>query len=241
VKSVILIVESIMINVFRKIPLFSSLKDEELEAIARVSVVKNCPKDSLILIEDEDGDALFIIKKGKVKVTSFSESGKEVIFSILGDGDFFGDMSLLDGKPRSASVIAIEESLVYIIRSSDFNRIIEKHPNIARKLLKELASRLRKADERIESHVFLNVKGRVAGILLLLADESGKKTPGGIVIRSRPTHQNLANMVGTTRETVTRILKQMESNNYIALSGKEVTILDPERFKRDLYSFKRIS
>jgi CRP/FNR family transcriptional regulator, cyclic AMP receptor protein len=228
-------VESIMINIFRKIPLFSSLKDEELEAIARVSVVKNCLKDSLILVEDEEGDALFIIRKGKVKVTSFSETGKEVILCILGDGDFFGDMSLLDGKPRSASVVAIEESLVYIIRRVDFNRIIDKHPNIARKLLKELTSRLRKADERIESHVFLNVSGRVAGILLLLADESGIKTPEGVVIRARPTHQDLANMVGSTRETVTRILKQMESKNYITLSGKEVTILDPERFKRELY------
>ena len=227
--------ESIMINIFRKIPLFSSLKDEELEAIARVSVLKNCPKDTLILIEDEEGDALFIIREGKVKVTSFSETGKEVIFSILGVGDFFGDMSLLDGKPRSASVISLEESSVYILRRADFHRIIEKHPNIALKLLKELTSRLRKADERIESLALLDVRGRVAGILLQLAEESGKKTPEGIVIRSRPTHQDLANMVGTTRETVTRILKQMENGNYIILSGKDVTILDPERLKRELY------
>lgn len=227
--------ESIMINIFRKIPLFSSLKDEELNAIARVSVVKNCPKDSLILIEDDEGDALFIIRAGKVKVTSFSVTGKEIIFSILGAGDFFGDMSLLDGKPRSASVISMEESSVYILRRVDFHRIIEKHPNIALKLLKELTSRLRKADERIESLALLDVRGRVAGILLQLAGESGEKTPEGIVIRSRPTHQDLANMVGTTRETVTRILKQMENGNYIILSGKDVTILDPERLKRELY------
>ncbi|MDP2983188.1 MAG: Crp/Fnr family transcriptional regulator [Candidatus Latescibacter sp.] len=224
-----------MINIFREIPLFSSLKDEELEAIARVSVLKNCPKDTLILIEDEEGDALFIIREGKVKVTSFSETGKEVIFSILGVGDFFGDMSLLDGKPRSASVISIEESSVYILRRADFHSIIEKHPNIALKLLKELTSRLRKADERIESLAFLDVRGRVAGILLQLAEESGEKTPEGIVIRSRPTHQDLANMVGTTRETVTRILKQIENGNYITLSGKDVTILDTERLKRELY------
>lgn len=227
--------ESIMINIFRKIPLFSSLKDEELEAIARVSVVKNCPKDSLILIEDDEGDALFIIRAGKVKVTSFSVTGKEIIFSILGVGDFFGDMSLLDGKPRSASVISMEESSVYVLRRADFHRIIEKHPNIALKLLKELTSRLRKADERIESLALLDVRGRVAGILLQLAEESGEKTPEGIVIRSRPTHQDLANMVGTTRETVSRILKQMENGNYIILSGKDVTILDTERLKRELY------
>lgn len=224
-----------MINIFRKIPLFSSLKDEELEAIARVSVLKNCPKDTMLLIADEEGDSLFIIRNGRVKVVSFSESGKEVIFCILSEGDFFGDMSLLDGKPRSASVITIEDSSVYILRRTDFNNIIEKHPNIALKLLKELTSRLRKADSRIESLALLNVSGRVAGLLLQLAEESGKKTPEGLVIHSRPTHQDLANMVGTTRETVTRILKQLESRNYISLSGKNVTILDPERLKRKLH------
>ena len=224
-----------MINIFRKVPLFSSLKDDELEAIARVSVLKNCPKDTLLLIADEEGDSLFIITSGKVKVVLFSESGKEVIFSILGEGDFFGDMSLLDGKPRSASVITIEDTSVYVLRRSDFNEIVEKHPNIALKLLKEITSRLRKADARIESLSVLNVSGRVAGILLQLAEESGKKTPEGIVINARPTHQDLANMTGTTRETVTRILKQMESRNYISLSGKNVTILDSERLRRELY------
>jgi CRP/FNR family transcriptional regulator, cyclic AMP receptor protein len=227
--------ENTMINIFKKIPLFSSLKDDELEAIARVTVLKNCPKDTMLLIAEEEGDSLFIIRDGKVKVTSFSESGKEVIFSILSDGDFFGDMSLLDGKPRSASVVTIEESSVYILRRADFHDIIEKHPGIALKLLTELTSRLRKADTRIESLALLNVSGRVAGILLQLADESGKKSPEGIVIHSRPTHQDLANMVGTTRETVTRILKQMESRNYIVLSGKKVIILDPDRLKRELY------
>jgi CRP/FNR family transcriptional regulator, cyclic AMP receptor protein len=224
-----------MIGIFKKIPLFSSLKDEELEAISKVSLVKNYPKDKLILIADEEGDALFIIRSGKVKVTSFSESGKEVIFSLLSEGDFFGDMSLLDGKPRSASVVTLEESSVYILRRVDFNRIVEKHPNIALKLLMELTSRLRKADERIESLALLNVSGRVAGILLQLAEESGRKTPEGILIRSRPTHQDLANMVGTTRETVTRILKQMETRNYIILSGKDLTIINQDTFKRDLY------
>jgi CRP/FNR family transcriptional regulator, cyclic AMP receptor protein len=223
-----------MINIFRKVPLFSSLKDEELETIARVSVLRNCPKDTLLLIADEEGDSLFIITKGRVKVVSFSESGKEVIFSILNEGDFFGDMSLLDGKPRSASVITVEDSSVYILRRADFNSIIEKHPNIALKLLTELTSRLRKADSRIESLALLNVSGRVAAILFQLAEESGKKTPDGIVINSRPTHQDLANMTGTTRETVSRILKQLENRNYISLSGKKVTLLDPERLKREM-------
>jgi len=224
-----------MVELLRKIPLFSSLKDDELEAINRVSIIRKFPKDQLILLEDEEGNTLFIIIKGKVKVTTFSEHGKEVIFSILCDGDFFGDMSLLDGKPRSASVVAIEESEIRLIRRSDFISSMEKHPGIALKLLEELTSRLRKADERIESLALLDVTGRIAGILLQLAEEQGRLQSGSILIKSRPTHQELANMAGTTRETVTRVLKQLEHKKYIILSGKDLTIIDPKSFKRDLY------
>ena len=224
-----------MVELLKKIPLFSSLKHDELEAITKVSFVKTFPKDQIILLENEEGDTLFTIIKGKVKVTAFSEHGKEVIFSILYDGDFFGDMSLLDGKPRSASVVAIEDSEVRLIRRQDFFRLLEKHPQIALKLLEELTSRLRKADERIESLALLDVTGRIAGILLQLAKDTSHNTPKGTVIKSRPTHQELANMAGTTRETVTRILKQLEMKGYITISGKDITIIDPEVFTRDLY------
>ena len=224
-----------MPNILRRIPLFSSLKDDELEAIYKLSYIRKCTKDSLILLENEGGDTLFIIISGKVKVTTFSESGKEVIFSILNEGDFFGDMSLMDGKPRSATVISIEDSELRLLRRNDFIKLVEEHPGIALKLLEELTTRLRKADERIESLAILDVTGRVAGILLQLADEHGEKTDNGVVIKSRPTHQELANMVGTTRETVTRVLKQLENKKYINMSGKDLQIFDPEVFKKKLY------
>jgi len=227
-----------MVDLLKKIPLFSSLKTEELEAIHKVSRVKNFQKDQIILLENEDGDTLFAILNGKVKVTSFSEHGKEVIFSILYAGDFFGDMSLLDGKPRSASVVAIEDSEVRMIRRADFIRLLEQHPRIALKLLEELTSRLRKADERIESLALLDVTGRIAGILLQLAEDKPEERHDGIVIKSRPTHQALANMAGTTRETVTRILKQLERKQYISIEGKDIVIINPDRFKRDLYLYK---
>ena len=224
-----------MINLLKQIPLFSSLKDEELDAIYNLSYPKQCSKDAIILIENEEGDTLFIILKGKVKVTTFSESGKEVIFSILSEGDFFGDMSLMDGKPRSATVISIEESELRLLRRNDFIKLIEKHPRIALKLLEELTSRLRKADERIESLAIHDVTGRLAGILLQLAEERGEKDDKSVLIKARPTHQELANMVGTTRETVTRVLKQLENKKYINMSGKDLLILDSEVFKKELY------
>ena len=224
-----------MINLLRNIPLFSSLKEEELEALKKVTHTKNFPKDKIILLEDEEGDTLFIILSGQVKVTSFSESGKEVILSLLGANDFFGDLSLLDGKPRSASVISIEDSRIQLIRRSDFYQLLQEYPTIALKLLEGLALRLRKADERIESLALLDVTGRVAGILLQFAEERGLVTGKIVVIKSRPTHQELANMVGTTRESVTRALKQLEQKKYIQMSGKDVTILDVDLFKSDLY------
>ncbi len=208
---------------------------EELEAINKLSFLKRFKKNNLILIEDEEGDTFFIIIKGKVKVTAFSEKGKEIIFTILYEGDFFGDMSLLDGKPRSASVIAIEDSELRLIRRTDFITLLEMHPKIALHLLARLTSRLRKADQRIESLAFLNATGRIAGILLQLADEKSCHTPDGIVIKSRPTHQEFANMVGITRETVTRVLKQLEEKKYINISKKDITIINLEDMKRDLF------
>ena len=224
-----------MTEILQQIPLFSSLTSEELEAIKRVSITKKFPKDQIILLEDEEGDTLFIILHGKVKVTTFSESGKEVIFSILNEGDFFGEMSLLDGKPRSATVVSMDNAKIQMIRRVEFYRLLEDHPRIALRLLEELASRLRKADERIESLAILDVTGRIAGILLQLAEERGVRENNEVLIKSRPTHQELANMVGTTRETVTRVLKQLEEKDYIMMNGKDVTIFDVEKFKHDLY------
>lgn len=224
-----------MTDILQQIPLFSSLNQSELEAIDRVSITKIFPKDKIILLEDEDGDTLFIIINGKVKVTTFSESGKEVIFSILNEGDFFGEMSLLDGKPRSATVVSMDDAKIQLIRRTEFYRLLEDHPRIALRLLEELASRLRKADERIESLAILDVTGRIAGILLQLAEDRGIEKNSEVLIQSRPTHQELANMVGTTRETVTRVLKQLEDKSYIIMAGKDVTILNVEQFKRELY------
>ena len=225
----------IMTNILKSIPLFSSLNDIELEAIQKLSYVKKYPRDQIILLEDEEGDSLFIIIKGKVKVVTYSETGKEVIFSILSDNDFFGDMSLLDGKPRSASIVTMTGTTIQMIRRPDFNRLLVDHPRIALRLLEVLAGRLRKADERIESLALLDVSGRIAGVLLQLAEERGIIQDNQVLIKSRPTHQELANMVGTTRETVTRVLKQLENKSYISMTGKDVLILNTDAFKNDLY------
>ena len=220
-----------MINYFKLVPLFSSLKDEELDAILNHSSKMNYPKNKIIFLEDEEGNELYMILKGSVKVVRISESGEEITLAVLQKGDFFGEMSLLDGKPRSATVVSDEDSVLILFNKNNFEKVIEKYPRIALKLLKELTLRLRKADDLIGNLAFLNVSGRIAGILLQLAEEHGQKTQEGIIIKSRPTHQAIANMVGASRETVSRVLKQFEEKQYISMSGKDITIFDKENIK----------
>lgn len=217
----------------KNIPLFSILKDEELKAMSELTISRRFSKDGLVLLAEEEGDTMFIIVKGKVKVTSLSEEGREVIFSILKDGDFFGEMTLFDGKPRSATVIAAEETELLLLRRADFIDLLERNPQMAVKMLAELAGRLRKADKQIEGLALLDVHGRVVRTLLQLAQEQGVPVKRGVQISRRPTHQDLANMCGTTRETVSRILGELQRGGYLLLNGRTVTILDERRLRDD--------
>ena len=219
------------ISLLRKVPLFEVLKDEDLEAIARVTISRSYDKDQVIILAEEEGDALFIIAHGQVKVSIVSEDGREVILSLLGEGAVFGELSLLDGKPRSANVIATEETSLIMLRRPDFVQILFKMPQIATALLAELATRLRKTDRQIEGLALLDVTSRISETLLQLATEQGTETVDGVVIESRPTHQELANMSGTTRETVSRVLKRLEGQGYISSSGRKIAILREEHWK----------
>jgi len=216
----------------RNVSLFESLNPAELDALASVTVSRKFPRDSVIILAEEEGDTLFIIRSGQVKVSIVSEEGREVILSLLGPGAVFGELALLDGKPRSANVVATQDTDLIMLRRPDFLQLLCRVPQIATALLAELASRLRKTDRQIEGLALLDVTSRISETLLQLAAEQGVETPAGVMIRQRPTHQELANMSGTTRETVSRILKRLEAQGYIASAGKSITILREENWKR---------
>jgi CRP/FNR family cyclic AMP-dependent transcriptional regulator len=218
----------------RKVPLFEGLNDEELEALAKVSITRTFSKDNVIILAEEEGDALFIIKDGQVKVSIVSEDGREVILSLFRDGAVFGELSLLDGKPRSANVIATEPTELIMLRRVDFLQLVSRTPKIAITLLAELASRLRKTDRKIEGLALLDVTSRISETLLQLASESGVDTEDGVILEHRPTHQQLANMSGTTRETVSRVLKRLETQGYIQCDGRKIKILREEHWAKDL-------
>tara|TARA_B100000029_G_scaffold399423_1_gene398118 strand:- start:89 stop:769 length:681 start_codon:yes stop_codon:yes gene_type:complete len=216
----------------RNVSLFESLTDEELEALAQMTITRTFSKDNVIILAEEEGDALFIIEKGQVKVSIVSEDGREVILSMLGDGAVFGELSLLDGKPRSANVIATEDTNLVMLRRQDFLQLVFKVPQIAIALLAELASRLRRTDRQIEGLALLDVTSRISETLLQLASDQGVETETGVLIQNRPTHQELANMSGTTRETVSRVLKRLETQGYINCKGRTISIMREENWIR---------
>ncbi len=213
------------------VPIFADLEEETLTKISLLGKKKIYEKDSVILLEHEAGTALFVIVHGKVKVSRVSDDGKEVILSILGDSDFFGEMAILDGLNRSANVTAIETSEIFLIQRSDFLDLLYNHPEISISLLQELTKRLRAADMKIKSLSLKDAEGKVATVILQLADDIGKIKQGIVEIEKLPFQQDLANMAGTSRETISRTLHAFSKRGLIELDGNKLRILDYESFK----------
>lgn len=186
----------------------------------------------MILMEDEFGDTFFIIAGGSIKITRVSEDGREVILAMLGEGEFFGEMSLLDGETRSANAIAIEESKVLILKRHDFLLFLERFPKIAISLLTEMAGRIRKSDQQIESLSLSDAEHRIGITLIRMAEELGTIRQGKVEISNLPYQQDIANMAGTSRETVSRMMKILEEKGFIKRSGHNLSILDYSQFKR---------
>ncbi|GAB4368948.1 MAG: Crp/Fnr family transcriptional regulator [Calditrichia bacterium] len=219
------------VEVLKNIPLFSELSDKDLKKISQVASKQHYHKDNLILIEEEVGSTMFVILSGRVKISRISDDGREVILSILSDGDFFGEMSLLDGHTRSANVTAIENSELLVIRREEFLQMLQDYPQIAINLLKELAQRIRKSDEQIKSLSLQDATGRVASTLLRIAEDSGVFRKGQVEIMELPLQQDLANMAGTSRETISRVIKSLCMQGYLKKESGRIIILDYEKFK----------
>ena len=186
----------------RKVPIFSDLSDSDLKKISEKMISRLYEKGKMILLEQSQGETFFIIISGVVKVTRLSDDGREVILAILGESDFFGEMSLLDGEGRSANIVANEQSEVVTLSRSDFLDCLQKYPKIAIALLEELAVRLRKSDQHIESLSLSDSEQRIGVTLIRLAEELGTIKQGDVNVKNLPYQQDIANMAGTSRETV---------------------------------------
>ena len=201
------------------VPLLQGLDDAELTRLAELMRERSYPKGSIILFEDDPGDSLFIVRSGRVKVVLVGEDGREVILTILGPGEHFGELSLIDGQPRSAHVIAVEDTQLVVLRREDFRKRVDQSPALAWALLTALSRRLRRADEQIGRLVLLDVHGRIAKLLL---DNAG---PDG-VIEKRLTHQTIAQMIGASRETVSRAMREFQERGLIGVHRRQISVAD---------------
>ena len=212
-------------EVLKSVPLLRRVPEADLRALAPLVRERSHPRGSVILSQGDAGEALFLIRSGQVKVTVVAEDGREVILSVLGAGSFFGEMALVDDEPRSAHVIAMEDSALLQLRREDFRARLRAAPELAISLLCELSRRLRRADDTIASLMLLDVNGRIAHLLLELAREEGSETTDRIT--RRLTHAAIGQMVGASRETVSRTMRNLVLRNVIAVSRREITLLDP--------------
>lgn len=218
-------------NFLANVPIFSDLDQETLEKISKSGIIQSYKKNSVILSEEDSGSALFVIADGKVKVSRSSNDEKEVILAILNESDFFGEMSLLDGMARSATVTAIEDSKLFIIQRSEFLELLKKYPDVSIALLTELTKRLRSSSMKIKALSLKDAEGKVATVLLQLADDIGKIRQGIVEIDHLPFQQELANMAGTSRETISRTLHSFAKKGWIELDGSKLRIINYEKFK----------
>jgi CRP/FNR family cyclic AMP-dependent transcriptional regulator len=211
----------------RSIPLFTKLDDTELQRFGELIREKNYPKGSVIVFEDDPGDSLFVVREGRVKVVLIGEDGREVILGVLGVGEHFGELSLIDDMPRSAHVIAMEETNLLVLRRDDFKRRVESNPAVAWSLLSELARRLRRADAKIHGLALLDVPGRIARLLLDFAEEAG-----GDTIEKPLTHQTIAHMIGASRETVSRTIRDFQNNGLIRVERRRISVANRSILKQ---------
>ncbi|WP_290725461.1 Crp/Fnr family transcriptional regulator [Fibrobacter sp. UBA2449] len=225
-------VDATILGLLKGVELFSELSEEQIGMLANLVVSQKFNRDETVVLEGDDSvQALYLIASGSVQVYMTGVDGRETILSFLERGDFFGEMSLIDGEPRSASVRTVTDAQMLIIHRESFLQLIRQSPEIAMGLLSELSKRLRKANRQIGSLSTMSVSGRVAGTLLNLMEERGVRihTDNGnmvTVIHNRPTQQQLADMSGTTRETVSRICSLLVKTNAIAMTGKDIVIFD---------------
>ncbi len=203
-----------------KISLFSDLSESEIQAVTKLAVTRNFPKNTMILCEGDQSDSLYVILSGKVRVFLSDDEGKEVTLNVQNEDEYFGELALLDSAPRSASVVTLEKTRLAIISKPAFEQCMEKNPGIPLKISRGLARRLRELSESVRSLALMDVYGRVAHTLLDMAEElDGKK-----VIPQKLTQREIASMVGASREMVSRILRDLSIGGYITIEKKIITI-----------------
>ncbi len=215
----------------KKVPLFAEFSDDDIAAVAALMQTRRFAKHAVLVYEGDPGDTLFIVMRGNVAVTRISNDGKETILSILKEGDFFGEMGVLDGSPRSATIKALSEASVAVLARDDFLNLLSKSPQMGVTLVLALSGRLRATNQAMQAAAYQDIRTRLASLLLNLEKNFGEKTETGTRLTLRLTNQEMANMVGTTRETVNRMLNKFWDEKLIDMRTTNIIVTDSARLQ----------
>jgi CRP/FNR family cyclic AMP-dependent transcriptional regulator len=208
--------------VLKTVPLFASFPEDQLRMLTMVVTRRSAPRGTTIMAGGDATDSLYIVLSGRLKVMMSDSDGKEVILSILGTGEFFGEMGLIDDEPRSASVVTLEACELLSITKRDFRRCLAENFEMTMAVMRGLVRRLREADRKIGSLALLDVYGRVSRLLLDMAETvNGEK-----IVTKRLPKQDIAKMIGASREMVSRVMKDLQVGGYIEMRGSNIVLRD---------------
>ena len=222
-------------QLLNKIPLFNSLSDSDLENLSESVRLQSLKKGQTLFRKGDEGSSLYIIKQGTIKIVLPSRLGDEVIVTIFSEGDFFGEMALFDGKPRSADALAMEPTKIYMLSRNDFLLFLQSNINAMKSILSQLTNRLRNTDDFLESTCFLSVSARLAKKLLDLTESYGQQDGNGVYIDLNLTQKELGDMIGSTRESINKELKILRDKGLIVMQENKIQIIDMTRLKRRAY------
>jgi CRP/FNR family cyclic AMP-dependent transcriptional regulator len=208
--------------VLKTVPLFASVPEDQLRMLTAMVTRKSAPRSTTIMAGGDPTDSLYIVLSGRLKVMMSDSEGKEVILAILGPGEFFGEMGLIDDEPRSATVVTIEPCELLSIAKRDFKKYMAENFQMTEAVMRGLVRRLREADRKIGSLALLDVYGRVARLLLDMAEN----VDGEKIVTKRLPKQDIAKMIGASREMVSRVMKDLQTGGYIEMRGSTIVLRD---------------
>ncbi len=220
-----------IVTFFQDGALFNNLSTDELSQLAQISRERKFERGQIIFYEGDLGGSLYIIVMGSVKIVMMADDGREHILGLLHQGDFFGEVSLIDGQPRSATAIALDNVNVIMISREDFIRLLRENPDMSLKIMVTLCQRLRRTDKHVESLAFLSAPGRVAQVLLNLAESHAPGQDKEIMLPHKITRQEFASIAGTSRETLTRVLMDFQDEELIKLEKNKIYIYERSRLR----------
>lgn len=215
------------VQLLDRVPFLAALSASDRRWLSERVRRRHYARGDIVFQKDDPGEALFIVESGSVRIHVTGSQGTDLTLAVMNTGDFFGDMSLLDGKPRSASASAVTDSSLIILDRDHFTELVRKRPDAALAVLARVTQRLRGSDQMASDLAFLDAAGRLARRLLEIAEQSGVRRPDGILLNVRITQEELANMIGVTRESVNRNLSEFRREGLIKNEGRKIVIRDP--------------